>query len=77
MRLEMKKFQMEQDGKVIVRGANGYSNYEVTKIDNTHKIYEIERKVERNESLGVLLRDCDYSVYNIGLNYNEAERYSL
>lgn len=69
--------QMEQGDKAIVWVANGHSNYDVTKIDNTHEVFEIERKDERNESLGALLRDSQYSVYNVGLYYNEADDYGL
>ncbi|HBV23758.1 MAG TPA: hypothetical protein DEB42_08255 [Jeotgalicoccus sp.] len=69
--------QMEQGDKVIVWVANGHSNYDVTKIDNTHEVFEVQRKNERNESLGALLRDSDYSVYNVGLDYNEAESLGL
>lgn len=69
--------KMEQDDKAIVWVANGHSNYDVTKIDNTHEVFEIERKDERNESLGALLRDSQYSVYNVGIYYNEADDYGL
>lgn len=69
--------QMNQGDKVIVWVANGHSNYDVTSIENTHEVFEIERKDERNESLGALLRDSDYSVYNVGLHYNEAESLGL
>lgn len=69
--------QMEQGDKAIVWVANGHSNYDVTKIDNTHEVFEIERKDERNESLGALLRDSQYSVYNVGIYYNEADDYGL
>lgn len=69
--------QMEQGDKAIVWVANGHSNYDVTKIDNSHEVFEIERKDERNESLGALLRDSQYSVYNVGIYYNEADDYGL
>lgn len=69
--------QMEQGDKAIVWVANGHSNYDVTKIDNTNEVFEIERKDERTESLGALLRDSEYSVYNVGLYYNEADNYEL
>lgn len=69
--------QMNQGDKVIVWVANGHSNYDVTSIDNTHEVFGVERKDERNESLGALLKDSDYSVYNVGLYYNEAESLGL
>lgn len=69
--------KMEKGDKAIVWVANGHSNYDVTKIDNTHEVFEIERKDERNESLGALLRDSQYSVYNVGIYYNEADDYGL
>lgn len=69
--------QMEDDDKAIVWVANGHSNYDVTKIDNTHEVFKVERKDERTESLGALLRDSEHDVYNIGLYYNEADTYKL
>lgn len=69
--------QMEDDDKAIIWVANGHSNYDVTKIDNTNEVFKLERRDERTESLGALLRDSEYDVYNIGLYYNEADTYKL
>lgn len=69
--------QMSDGDKAIVWVANGHSNYDVTNIDNTNEVFDIEKKDERNESLGALLRDSEYSVYNVGLYYNEADNYKL
>lgn len=69
--------QMNEGDKAIIWVANGHSNYDVKKIDNTHEVYIEERRNERSESLGALLKDSEYSVYNVGLFYNEADEYSL
>lgn len=69
--------QMEDGDKAIVWVANGHSNYEVAEIDHTNEIYINEGNKERTKSLGTLLRDSQYRVYNIGLYYNEADSYQL
>ncbi len=69
--------QMKNGDRAIVWVANGHSNYEVADVEHTNEIFISERRDERTESLGALLRDSQYDVYNIGLYYNEADSYQL
>lgn len=69
--------QMEDGDKAIIWVANGHSNYEVADVEHTNEVFISERRDERTESLGALLRDSQYDVYNIGLYYNEADSYQL
>ena len=69
--------QMDEGDKAIVWVANGHSNYDVTKIDHTHEVFQEQRRNERQESLGALLRESEYDIYNVGLFYNEADKYDL
>lgn len=69
--------QMEDGDKAIIWVANGHSNYEVADVKHTNEVFISERRDERTESLGALLRESQYDVYNIGLYYNEADSYQL
>ena len=69
--------QMNDDDKAIVWVANLHSNYDVASIDYTNEVYVEGKMNERVESLGALLQDSDYSVYNAGLFHNEADDYEL
>lgn len=69
--------QMTKDDKAIVWVANGHSNYDVTSVEYTNEVFVEQKRNERVESLGALLRESDYSVYNTGLFHNEADNYEL
>ncbi|WP_271401163.1 erythromycin esterase family protein [Salinicoccus roseus] len=69
--------QMTKDDKAIVWVANGHSNYDVASIEYTNEVFVEQKRNERVESLGALLRESDYSVYNTGLFHNEADNYEL
>ena len=69
--------QMTKDDKAILWVANGHSNYDVTSIEYTNELFVEQKRSERVESLGALLRESDYSVYNVGLFHNEADSYAL
>lgn len=69
--------QMTKDDKAIVWVANGHSNYDVTSIEYTNELFIEQKRNERIESLGALLRESEHSVYNIGLFHNEADNYKF
>ena len=69
--------QMDSNDKVIVWVANLHSNYDVASIDYTNEVYVEDKMNERVESLGALLQESDYSVYNAGLFHNEADDYEI
>lgn len=69
--------QLEDGDKAIVWVANGHSNYDVSNIEHTNEVFLSERRDERTESLGALLRESNHSVYNVGLYYNQADNYKL
>ena len=69
--------QMDSNDKAIVWVANLHSNYDVVSIDYTNEVYVEDKMNERVESLGALLQESDYSVYNAGLFHNEADDYEI
>ncbi|MCC4723314.1 erythromycin esterase family protein [Salinicoccus sp. RF5] len=69
--------QMDSNDKAIVWVANLHSNYDVASIDYTNEVYVEDKMNERVESLGALLQESDYSVYNAGLFHNEADDYEI
>lgn len=69
--------QMDGNDKAIIWVSNLHSNYDVTSIEYTNEVYVEDKMNDRVESLGVLLRESEHSIYNVGLFHNEADNYKL